>query len=218
MIIEYRTITIGARISNASFSLGEGEFVMLTGEDSAAINDLIKSLYGAIAIHGEQAMVLDQSILEINQEELASLRKLIGIVLPFDALPLDLTMIQVLDTVLNAQDVIDTQERLAKISTILERLKLQEYQEVIVADLCNEVKQLICIAAALIKEPKLLIASQPTVYLSEVNIDLVMRVIYDYAKNLSITSLIATHDLQLLQNYPSRILQVADQRVIDYPQ
>ena len=218
MIIEYRTITIGARISNASFSLGEGEFVMLTGEDSAAINDLIKSLYGAIAIHGEQAMVLDQSILEINQEELASLRKLIGIVLPFDALPLDLTMIQVLDTVLNAQDVIDTQERLAKISTILERLKLQEYQEVILADLCNEVKQLICIAAALIKEPKLLIASQPTVYLSEVNIDLVMRVIYDYAKNLSITSLIATHDLQLLQNYPSRILQVADQRVIDYPQ
>ena len=218
MIIEYKNIAIGTRISNASFSLAEGEFVMLTGEDSAAINDLIKSLYGAIAIKGEQAVVLDQSMLEINQEGLAFLRKQIGIVLPFDALPLHLTMIEVLDTILHAQDVIDARERSDKISSLLEKLKLQESQELIVADLSNEVKQLICIAAALIKEPTLLIASQPTIFLSEANIDLVMRVIYEHAKDLSITSLIATHDLQLIQNYPSRILQVADQRVIDYPQ
>ncbi len=218
MIIEYKNIAIGTRISNASFSLAEGEFVMLTGEDSDAINDLIKSLYGAVAIKGEQAVVLDQSMLEINQEEMAFLRKQIGLVLPFDVLPLHITMIEVLDTILHAQDVIDARERLAKISSLLERLKLQKFQELIVADLSNEVKQLICIAAALIKEPTLLIASQPTIFLSEANIDLVMKVIYEHAKDLSITSLIATHDLQLIQNYPSRILQVAEQRVIDYTQ
>ena len=121
MIIEYKNIAIGTRISNASFSLAEGEFAMLTGGDSAAINDLIKSLYGAIAIKGEQAVVLDQSMLEINEEGLAFLRKQIGIVLPFDALPLHLTMIEVLDTILHAQDVIDARKRSDKISSLLEK-------------------------------------------------------------------------------------------------
>lgn len=218
MIIDYIGVTIGSVLDEVSFNLSKGEFVMLTGSDSIAISQLIRSLYGDISVGGEKASVLDQSVINISRTDLALLRKEIGVVLPQSLLATDLTIVQILESVLSAQNTCSDTEYKVKIFKLVNLLEIHEHRDRLISELSDEVKQLVCIAAALIKEPQLFLADQPTIYLSESNIELIMKVVYDYSSNLQMTSLLATHDHQLLRDYPSRILQVLNQKVVDSPQ
>ena len=128
--------------------------------------------------------------------------------IPIDALPNLMNIEEIYETILLAQGV--ASEKINKsIEHYTNQLGLSSVINKSIKRLSEEMKQLVCIGAALIKRPKLLLAEHPTVYLSDENTELVMKLIYDLSKESKMTSIIATHDRQFLQDYPSRILELA---------
>lgn len=206
-ILDYRKVSFEDISTKTSIDINEGEFCMIVSENSRAQSAFLKSIYGMQRLSTGQAEVLGRELSAISANDLADLRKEIGLVLSLEALPKLMNTEEIYETILLAQGVeIDDIGQL--IDTCAEQLGLSSIMNMPINRLSDETKQLVCIGAALIKKPKLLLAEHPTAYLSEANTESVMKLIYNLSKESKMTTIIATHDRQFLQDYPSRTLEL----------
>ena len=206
-ILDYRNVSFEDISTQTSIDINEGEFCMIVSENSRVQSAFLKSIYGIQRLSTGQAKVLGRELSTISADDLADLRKEIGLVLPIDALPNLMNTEEIYETILLAQGV-RTDDTSQLIDTCAKQLGLSSIMDTPIKNLSEEMKQLVCIGAALIKKPKLLLAEHPTAYLSEANTESVMKLIYNLSKELKMTTIIATHDRQFLQDYPSRTLEL----------
>jgi len=207
-ILDYRNVSFEDISAKISINISEGEFCMIVSENSPVQSAFLKSIYGTHKLRAGQAQVLGRELSSISTNDLAELRKEMGLVLPINALPNLMNIKEIYETILLAQGV--ASDKINKsIEHCTNQLGLRSEIEKSVNSLSEEMKQLVCIGAALIKRPKVLLAEHPTVYLSDDNTELVMKLIYDLSIESKMTSIIATHDRQFLQDYPSRKLELA---------
>jgi len=207
-ILDYRNVSFEDISAKISININEGEFCMIVSENSPVQSAFLKSIYGTHKLRAGLAQVLGRELSSISTNDLAELRKEMGLVLPINALPNLMNIKEIYETILLAQGV--GSDKINKsIEHCTNQLGLRSEIENSVNSLSEEMKQLVCIGAALIKRPKVLLAEHPTVYLSDDNTELVMKLIYDLSIESKMTSIIATHDRQFLQDYPSRKLELA---------
>ena len=207
-IVEYRNVSFENVSTQASLDVGQGEFCVLKSHCSHTQSAFLKSIYGMHKFTGGQAEVLGRELLSITSNDLADLRKEIGTVLSIETLPNLMTVNEIYGTILLAQGI-DSDAIIGLIQKYSDLLGLNEVMDIPVNKLSQEQKQLICIGAALIKQPKLLLAEHPTIYLSEDTTESVMKLLYDMAMESKMTTIIATHDQQFLRDYPSRVLELS---------
>ena len=206
-ILDYRNVSFEDISTKTSIDINKGEFCMIVSENSRVQSAFLKSIYGMQRLSAGQADVLGRELSTISANDLADLRKEIGLVLSIDALPNLMNTEEIYETILLAQGV-RTDDISQLIDTCAKQLGLSSIMDTPIKNLSEEMKQLVCIGAALIKKPKLLLAEHPTAYLSEANTESVMKLIYNLSKELKMTTIIATHDRQFLQDYPSRTLEL----------
>jgi len=206
-ILDYRNVSLEGISAKISIDISEGEFCMIVSANSPVQSTFLKSIYGMHKLRAGQAHILGRELSSISNNEMAELRKEMGLVIPIGALPNLMNLEETYETILLAQGVASDKIN-RSIDGWTNRLGLNSVLHTPIKKLSEEMKQLVCIGAALIKNPKLLIAEHPTVYLSEENTELVMKLIYDLSIESKMTSIIATHDRQFLQDYPSRKLEL----------
>jgi len=191
-------------LKDLDIHIDRGELIYITGNSGAGKTSLLRLLYGDLMPARGVVKLEKKNIGHLKSANVAYLRRDIGVVFQdfklledetvYDNLKLPLEIFYLNKTII--------QER---IYSLLKQLDLFTHRDFLVRKLSGGEKQRIALARALINDPMLLLADEPTGNLDIKNADKVMDILLNKSKK-GTTTLIATHDQRIIKEYPGRII------------
>lgn len=200
-------------LKHVNFSLEAGEFVYLIGKVGSGKSTLLKSMYAEIPVQGGSARVLDFDLNAIRRADIPMLRRQIGIVFQDFQLLTDRNVYQNLRFVLDATGWRNADEKEERIESVLRRVGMANKSYKMPHELSGGEQQRIVIARALLNDPKLILADEPTGNLDPATGDNIVRTLREIAET-GTAVVMATHNLQLVEQYPARVMQCADKQLL----
>ena len=199
--------------TDITLAIDNGEFVFLTGPSGAGKTTLLRLLFrdeepsqGEISLNG-------QNIGRLNSRGVARLRRRIGLVFQeFKLLP----RLSALENVALAAEVIGVprKESHSRAYRLLSELGMQKKSDARPLELSGGEQQRVAIARALVNEPWLVLADEPTGNLDSQIADEIMR-LFLAIRGRGTTLIIASHDLDLIQRYGTRIIYLRGGRLVE---
>lgn len=216
-VVEYKDVEILRKelvvLKHVDLCLEEGEFAYLIGRVGSGKSSLLKSMYAEIPVYTGNARVMDYDLTDIRRKDVPMLRRRIGIVFQDFQLLTDRNVFQNLNFVLDATGWRDTSEKEARIEEVLSRVGMANKSYKMPHELSGGEQQRIVIARALLNRPKLILADEPTGNLDPQTGDSIVRYLRDIAgKGTAV--IMATHNLQLVEQYPARVIRCEGKQLI----
>lgn len=198
-------------LSDVNLEISDGEFTYIHGASSSGRTTLIRILYGAEKPTRGEVMVNGMNITAKGFGKIHLLRRSMGIVFQDFKLLRDRT---VSENISFALEVIAyrKQEIRKRVLEVLEKVGLQQRANDPIFALSAGEQQRVAIARALINDPPLLLADEPTENLDDQMTDEVMRIFTDLNQK-GTTIVLATHNRELIQRYPHRVIYLLGGRV-----
>lgn len=217
-VLEYKKATINITeeksIKNINFSIAENEFIYLIGKTGSGKSSILRTMYADKNLSEGDLKIFDFDLKKIKKKEIPFLRRKIGIVFQdFKLLP-DRTVFKNLEFVLRAtnwKSNIKIQER---IIDVLKKVELEHLKDKYPNALSGGEKQRISIARAILNEPKLILADEPTGNLDPATSESIMNLLLEINESGS-AIIMATHDYNLISNNPKRTIRVEDERLFE---
>ena len=198
-------------LQDVSLEMRRGEFAFLTGPSGAGKTTLLELVFAAERPSEGQIIVLGRNVGRLRPSGIPSLRRRIGVVFQdFKLLPSR----SVEENVGLALEVTGSSRReaRAKVFAMLRRVGLQHRRHHQPRTLSGGEQQRIAIARALVNEPDILLADEPTGNLDpELTLE-IMDLIASVAAR-GTTVLVATHDLSLVERYGKRCIRLEAGRI-----
>ncbi|HNE50831.1 MAG TPA: ATP-binding cassette domain-containing protein [Chitinophagales bacterium] len=200
-------------LDNVNFEVRKGDFVYLIGRTGSGKSSLLRTLYGDLEFTNGEADVCGYNLKTLKKADVPYLRRRLGIVFQdFQLLP-DRTVFDNLEFVLKAIGWIDKAKIKKTIEESIEMVKLSEKLKKFPGQLSGGEQQRVVIARALLNNPELILADEPTGNLDPETTDEIMSLFYSIFKTTQTPMIIATHNYQLIENYPGIIYMCAYQSI-----
>ena len=217
-VIELHDATImqeqQAVLQGVSFALEKGAFTYLVGRTGAGKSSLLKTLYADLPLQSGTGTVAGYSLPKLPASKVPYLRRKLGIVFQDFQLLSDRTVAENLMFVLNATGWKGKSQKQQRISDVLVRVGLSGAANRMPHRLSGGEQQRVVIARAMLNEPVLLLADEPTGNLDpEVSASIIQ--LFGEINNSGTAILMATHNFQLIEKYPHRILTCKDGELLD---
>lgn len=201
-------------LSNVNFDIEKGEFVYLVGRTGSGKSSLLKTLYGDLPLLTGIASVGEFKLNKLPRKQVPFLRRKIGIIFQDFQLLFDRTVADNLTFVLKATGWKDKGKIKQRISEVLMRVGLDAAANKMPHQLSGGEQQRIVVARALLNEPVILLADEPTGNLDPIVADGIMKLFLEI-NNSGTAILMATHNYEIIQRYPKRVLKCEHVKVLD---
>lgn len=203
--------------SQVNVSVNEGEFVYLIGKTGSGKSSFMKTLYGDIPLKEGKGTVVGYNLAQLKEREIPFLRRSLGIVFQdFKLLP-DRTVNDNLFFVLKATGWKNSTQMKLKLEEVLKKVEMQSKGFKFPHELSGGEQQRIAIARALLNDPDLILADEPTGNLDPQTSKEIMEVLKEVHKS-GRTIVMATHDYALILKYPHKILKCEKGEVFEVVQ
>ncbi len=202
-------------LSKVQLRISPGEFVYLIGKTGSGKSSLLKTIYAALSPASGTARVAGLDLSAMDRQRIPVLRKKLGIVFQDFNLLTDRTVGENLDFVLRATDWNDEGERRSRIKHVLTQVGLSDKADKMPFALSGGEQQRIAIARALLNDPVLLLADEPTGNLDPETSDEILLLLRSLAKDSNTAVLFATHDYRILENFPARIVRCFNNNIVN---
>jgi cell division transport system ATP-binding protein len=201
-------------LSNINLEVKKGEFIYFIGKTGVGKSSLLKVLYGEIPISNGEAKILDINLLKIKEKKIPFLRRKLGIVFQdFKLLP-NITIKENLEFVLKATEWKEKKLIEARISEVLNKVKLENTTEKYPNELSGGEQQRVAIARALLNNPEIILADEPTGNLDPATSKEIMNLIKEI-NTTGTTVLIATHDYDIISKFPEKTIRIEKERFFE---
>jgi len=191
-------------LENIDFDLVDAEFCYLIGNSGSGKSSLCKALYGDARIASGTASVCGTNLFDLDRTKLPQLRRKLGIIFQDFHLFNGRTVEENLDYVLEATAWEDQKLMKEKIEEVLDYVHLSNKIHEKVHDLSGGEQQRLVIARAILNDPELIIADEPTGNLDQQSSDEIIQLIKNLTSKYNTATVFATHDKRLLDKYPAR--------------
>lgn len=204
-------------LSDVSVTIEKGEFVYLIGKTGTGKSSFMKTLYGDLPLTKGQGSIVGYDLSTLKEPDIPFLRRKLGVVFQDFKLLNDRTVKDNLLFVLTATGWKDKPAMNTRIDEVLDKVGMKTKSFKYPYQLSGGEQQRIAIARALLNDPELILADEPTGNLDPQTSVEVMEVLQEINKNGN-TILMATHDYALLLKYPSKTLKCDDSQVFEVVQ
>ena len=201
-------------LHDASFTLCNGEFVYVIGTVGSGKSSLLKSLYCEIPISQGDAWLLDYNLCKMKRKDIPYLRRKLGIVFQDFQLLTDRSVIKNLEFVLRATGWKKKSEIKERIDDVLHQVGMHNKGYKMPHELSGGEQQRIVIARALLNDPKLILADEPTGNLDPETSGQIVQLLHDICEK-GTAVIMTTHNYTLVHNYPARIVKCENARLGD---
>lgn len=217
-IIDYKNVEVLRKellvLKNVNFQLEEGQFVYLIGRVGSGKSSLMKTMYAEVPIEMGEARIFDYDLSAIRRKDVPMLRRQIGVVFQDFQLLSDRSVYDNLLFVLKAtgwKNKTDIDER---INEVLSEVGMEHKSYKMPHELSGGEQQRIAIARALLNRPKLILADEPTGNLDQETGHQIMSLLHRICAE-GTAVIIATHNIQLTEDFPARVVKCEDKNVIE---
>ncbi|MBR6129624.1 MAG: ATP-binding cassette domain-containing protein [Bacteroidaceae bacterium] len=218
MILNYKDIDIYQDehlvLGKVNFCVEEGEMVYLTGPVGSGKSSLLKSIYGELPVEGDSADVLGFNMKRLKIKHQPALRRQMGIVFQDFQLLRDRTVHRNLDFVLRSTGWKKKADRDQRIVEVLEMVKLADKKDKFIYELSGGEQQRICIARALLNNPKVILADEPTGNLDAENGELILALLDEIRRQNNTAVILSTHNMQWPEYFPGTVYRCIDAQLV----
>jgi len=197
-----------------SLTIHKGEFVYLIGKTGTGKSSILKLLIADEKVYGERAEIVGVDLKKIKTRKIPYLRRRLGIIFQDYQLLSEKTVFENLDNALKAIGWRKKDERYDRIMKTLSLVGLNTKHFKYPHQLSGGEQQRVCIARALLNDPELLIADEPTGNLDPITSEEIFQIFHNINQK-GTTVLIATHDFLMIDKFPSRSLLIEDGKILD---
>jgi cell division transport system ATP-binding protein len=201
-------------LQDVNVQIGKGEFVYLIGKTGAGKSSLLKTLYGDLPLQEGEAVVCDFDLKTIKRSKVPYLRRKLGIVFQDFQLLTDRSVHDNLLFVLKATGWKDKSKMETRIREVLENVGLGAKGYKFPHELSGGEQQRVVIARALLNEPDLILADEPTGNLDPETSEEIMKLLFDISKKGK-AILMATHNFHLMAKFKSRTIKCENSTVVE---
>lgn len=213
-VVEFRDadITNGeiTILENLNLEIHQGEFVYLTGKVGCGKTTIVRTITGENPLSGGYGRVGDFLLAGLKKKQIPYLRRTMGIIFQDFQLLMDRSIEDNLRFVLKATGWKDKASMEKRIYQALKLVGLSTKGHKLPHQLSGGEQQRTAIARALLNEPQLLLADEPTGNLDEETAHGIMKLLFDINRT-GTAILMVTHNMALVKDYPARILTVSDE-------
>lgn len=203
-------------LRNVNLRIERGEFIFVTGPSGAGKSTLLQLIYRKHTVDGGRILFSGRDISRLTDSSIPFLRRNLGIVFQdFKIIP----HWTVFENVSVTLEILSTPPRIvrSKVAETLERVGLAGRGNERTGNLSGGEQQRIAIARAIVSDPALLLADEPTGNLDpQLAIDILT--LFEEIHEAGTTVIFATHDHSLLQAAPHRLVMIDDGHVIEASQ
>ena len=192
-------------LNDLTLKIDKGEFVYIVGRTGSGKSSLLKTLYADLPLRMGKMRIAGFDINGIKRKQVPQLRRKLGIIFQDFQLFTDRTVAENIYFVMKATGWKDKAKMKNRMAEVLMRVGLGAVATKMPHQLSGGEQQRVVIARALVNEPLILIADEPTGNLDPEVSDGIFKTFMEINKS-GTAILMATHDYQLIQNYPKRVL------------
>lgn len=204
-------------LSEVNVSIQPGDFVYLIGKTGSGKSSFMKTLYGDLPLQEGEGHIVGFNLNGLKEKQIPFLRRKLGVVFQDFKLLNDRSVRENLLFVLKATGWKDKAAMNKKIDEVLGKVGMKSKDFKSPFQLSGGEQQRIAIARALLNDPELILADEPTGNLDPQTSVEVMEVLQEINKNGN-TILMATHDYALLLKYPSKTLKCDNNKIFEVVQ
>lgn len=201
-------------LNHITLQVKKGEFVYVIGKTGSGKSSFMKTLYADLPLKQGSGSVVDFDLKKLQEKDIPFLRRKLGIVFQdFKLLP-DRNVNNNLRFVLKATGWTDASKMDSKIEEVLDKVGMKTKGFKFPHELSGGEQQRIAIARALLNDPELILADEPTGNLDPQTSVEVMKVLQDINQT-GRTIIMATHDYALILKYPHKTLKCDGSKVFE---
>ena len=201
-------------LADINLEIKTGEFVYLIGKVGSGKSSIIKTLNAELPLEKGEGKVAEFNLKELKTSEIPFLRRKLGVVFQDFRLLNDRNVYDNLIFVLKATDWKDEWEIAARVNEVLSMVGMTQKSKSMPHQLSGGEQQRVTIARAILNNPEIILADEPTGNLDpQTSIELMQ--IFKDLNDQGKTVIIATHDYPLIRKFPARIVTVDDQKIYE---
>lgn len=202
-------------LNKVNFKVARGEFVYLVGNTGVGKSSLLRTIYADLPYSGEIGVVCDQSLPDLRERDIPKLRRKLGMIFQDFILLSDRNVRKNLIFTLKASKKYERKKVDEAINRVLALVEMQDYVDSDIYQLSGGQKQRVVIARALLNQPELILADEPTGNLDPDTSDEIIELLMKLSRASGTAVILATHDYRIINNYPSRVIRLHNGRLID---
>ena len=201
-------------LKEVNLKINQGEFVYFVGKTGSGKSSLLKAIYGDVGISSGDILFKEQTLKKLNRKKILELRRKVGIIFQDFQLLMDRSVADNLRFVMKATGWKGKKIINEGIEKLLVKVDMVDKADSFPHLISGGEQQRVAVARALVNNPELILADEPTGNLDPETSEKIMHLLKSVSDEEK-TVIMATHDFDIINKYPARVVKFNNQTILE---